>query len=140
MKMNKKVLIVSGIVIFILAIIICAVIIICINNARKISSITITFNESYETEDVKKIVIEDKAKIKELTKYLKTVKSSEKVDNNLALYKEIIIDFGNNTNIIIQTTVDDYCFYEDNDTQKLVNMPSGLLNMIKKELKIEDEQ
>lgn len=139
--MNKKIFIIIG-VILMLTIAIFTILMVINKNDEKFldSKITIkyyTYNE--DKKEVQEIVIEDKEKIQELINYRNTILSAEKLDLNLAIFNEIVIEFENNSSIVIQTSLNEYCYYKDESTTKLVEIPEGLLSLIKKELKIENE-
>lgn len=133
--MNKRLLIIITSIVIILAVaVLIAVNYLYNRENKKDYRIVINYNNSAEAEETKQILIESKEEIKTLKNYLKIISSSEKADVRLALLNEVIIDFGNDETVIIQTSVEKYCYYKNGDTTKLVEMPVGFLEYVKKYL------
>jgi len=101
------------------------------------SKITITkYDSNFEVE--KTIEIANKKQIKQINKICKNP-SLEQDDKSkyLAIRNDIKLDLGNNKFFMIQKNLNEYCYYEDaNSNIKLViKMPEGLLDKVNEFLK-----
>ena len=133
MLMNKKILII-GISTFIILILALTVVLVKINkNKQNTDKITIIY---IENEEEKQIELTEKNDIKIVNNYLKTIKEEEPIDSKLALVNEIVIKLDSKEEIIIQTSVEKYCYFKDTNIKKLVRMPDGLLDFVKNKTNI----
>lgn len=86
------------------------------------------FNDSFEVEKI--IEITDNKQVKEL-KNLYENPSLEQDDTTpyLAIKNDIKVDLGNNKFFMIQEDLEEYCYYEDanSNTKLVIKMPEGLL-------------
>ena len=99
------------------------------NNLNAEQKVTITkYNENFEAEKV--IEITDKTQIKEINKICKNLSLDQ--DEQYAIRNEIKIDLGNGKFFMIQQDLNEYCYYEDanSNTKLVIKMPEGLLEKV----------
>ena len=107
------------------------------NNIEELQKIIITkYDNNFEVE--KTIEITDKGQIKELSKICQN--PSLEQDNTtpyLAIRNDIKIDLGNGAFFMIQEDLNEYCYYEDanSNTKLVIKMPQGLLEKANSVLK-----
>ena len=89
------------------------------------------YDDNFEIE--KTIEITDKNQIKEINKTCKNP-SLEQDDTspNLAIRNDIKLDLGNGIFFMIQEDLNEYCYYEDanSDIKLVIKMPEGLLEKV----------
>jgi len=102
-----------------------------VENEQKI--IIEKYDENFNVE--KTIEITDKKQIKEINKICETP-SLEQDDTTLylAIRNDVKLDLGNNKFFMIQLDLEDYCYYEDanSNTKLVIKMPEGLLEIANK--------
>ena len=86
------------------------------------------YNDNFEAE--KTVEITDKKQIKEINKICENP-SLEQDDTSpyLAIRNDIKVDLGNGKFFMIQEDLNEYCYYEDanSNTKLVIKMPEGLL-------------
>lgn len=89
------------------------------------------FNEDLEVE--KTIETLDKTKIEEINKMLEnSLSEQDNTIQNIWIKEDIKLDLGNEKHLIIQLDLEEYCYYEDanSNTKLVIKMPEGLLEKV----------
>lgn len=89
---------------------------------------------------IKELVVDSTKDITTLTKYISKIKPlKEKEMVNLALAKEVEIQFNESISVYIQLSEKNYCYYtnKDKDISSLAKMPDGFYDWIVNKLKNE---
>lgn len=101
-------------------------------NTESEQKIIITkYGDNFETQ--KAVEITDKKQIKEINKICENP-SLEQDDTSpyLAIRNDIKVDLGNGKFFMIQADLNEYCYYEDanSNTKLVIKMPEGLLEKV----------
>ena len=97
------------------------------------------YDEDFKVD--KTIDVTDKKTVKEIEKISKNISLEQDEEAQYyAIRNDIKVDLGNDKFFMIQTDFDEYCYYEDSnsDTRLIIKTPEGLLDIINKIL--EDNQ
>ena len=97
------------------------------------------YDEDFKVD--KTIDVTDKKTVKEIEKISKNISLEQDEEAQYyAIRNDIKVYLGNDKFIMIQTDFDEYCYYEDSnsDTRLIIKTPEGLLDIINKIL--EDNQ
>ena len=133
MKQKKKIIIMSVVVVLLLCLFVPSLIDYFSYDNLPDKVIIYDYNLGSEKE-VKEIIVTDEDEIKSLSRYVRKLESSNKVDIWLALIEDIKIKYNDSITIDIQIEEEGYCYYTNNGESKLVRMPKGLYEWVIKNL------
>ena len=105
------------------------------NTVKEPGIVVREYNYSLDDSLVKEIPITDKTQEKALKKIRNEINLKDLPDSNLAISSDIVVEYNDNSKLIIQNSITDYCYYTTNEFSGLINMPAGLLELVSDILK-----
>lgn len=136
-KMSKRNIIFICVAIAIVLVIAIVIYFVVINNkAADLNEAKIIIEKYDENSNVEKTIeITDKKQIKEIEEICDNPSLEQDEDSPyIAIRNDVKLDLGNNKFFMIQLELEEYCYYEDanSDTKLVIKMPEGLLEVVNK--------
>lgn len=137
--MKKKLIIYTALAVTLIAVIILTIFFITkpkkSNETNFITDkITISKYEGYKITDT--IEITDNEKLNNFTKIYNTINLEEDDQSiiNLAIKNDIKVDLNNGIHFFIQLDLESYCYFENDNSKRIIKMPDGLMDFVKSAL------